>query len=205
MLHRYFVGPIGGNAQLVSQPAVLFDDEDNASYVSSHWSGWDSVDALPVNSVFGGVFADDMDVFVIPATFASSNNQTSFLADGVTRFAYNQGQWQTDSDEYANADGDDDDSYISRGARDITQCDLGVPHWVLSGVTRSSNNAALGSSAVSVFDTASNTLVAQTTSSALGEFAAPLYSTGPFYMVAYKSGSPDVAGTTVNTLTPTPQ
>jgi hypothetical protein len=38
-------------------------------------------------------------------------------------------------------------------------------------------------------------------SDALGNFTFDNPGSGPFYIVAYKVGSPDVAGTTVNTLT----
>lgn len=55
---------------------------------------------------------------------------------------------------------------------------------------------------VFLFRTSDNVLAGTTVSAASGyyEFIDPAGQ--PFYAVAYKDGSPDIAGTTVNTLTP---
>ncbi len=70
----------------------------------------------------------------------------------------------------------------------------------ITGVTRDSLGNALGNCTLELFYTATNTLAAVTTSDASGNYS---FSIGPSlscYIVAYLAGSPDVAGTTVNTL-----
>lgn len=75
----------------------------------------------------------------------------------------------------------------------------------LSGVTRDSTGVALGNCDVRLFQTGSDIEVGQTTSDGSGNFAFSLgNNAGFFYLVAYKPGAPDVAGTTVNTLSFTP-
>ena len=71
---------------------------------------------------------------------------------------------------------------------------------IISGVTKDSAGASLGSCVVQLFRTPSDTLVAEITSDASGNYSFSNPGSGPFYVVAYKAGSPDVAGTTVNTL-----
>lgn len=70
------------------------------------------------------------------------------------------------------------------------------------GYTLDSTGAALGNCIVQGFVTATEVFVAQVTSDAAGYYELPTPYTGAHYIVAYKSGSPDVAGTSVNTLTP---
>jgi hypothetical protein len=70
------------------------------------------------------------------------------------------------------------------------------------GTTRDSAGNPLGSCIVQGFLTATDTFVGQMTSDSGGYFELPTPYTGAHYVVAYKAGSPDVAGTTVNTLTP---
>ena len=70
----------------------------------------------------------------------------------------------------------------------------------ISGVTKDSAGAAIGTCVVDLFVTGSDQLLYATTSDASGNFRFNNPGTGPFYLVAYKVGSPDVAGTTVNTL-----
>lgn len=77
----------------------------------------------------------------------------------------------------------------------------GVRNAVLSGITRDATAAPLGLCTVDMFKTLTDEKVATTTSDVSGNFSfniAPV--SGPFYLVAYLVGSPDVAGTTVNTL-----
>ena len=77
----------------------------------------------------------------------------------------------------------------------------GVTILHISGVTKDSNSAPLAGVTVSLFLTGTNTLMNQTVSDGSGNYSFTLYSPpGPFYVVAYLAGSPDVAGTTVNTL-----
>jgi hypothetical protein len=74
--------------------------------------------------------------------------------------------------------------------------------FTLSGVTKDSTGAPLGNCMVRLFESATNTELGETTSDGSGAFTFSLgQNSGFFYLVAYKPGSPDVAGTTVNTLT----
>lgn len=70
----------------------------------------------------------------------------------------------------------------------------------ISGITRDSLGNPLANCIVDLFYTADDTKAATVESDATGAFS---FSVGPnlsCYIVAYKAGSPDVAGTTVNTL-----
>lgn len=78
----------------------------------------------------------------------------------------------------------------------------GVANFRLSGVTRDSSGAAIGGCRVELFVTAMDVAIADTISDAGGNFAFDMPGTGPFYLVAYKAGGPDLAGTTINTLMP---
>jgi hypothetical protein len=73
----------------------------------------------------------------------------------------------------------------------------------LSGTTRDSTGAALANCVVEWFDTATDVKIGSTTSDANGfyEFRTAGQPPNAYYLVAYKAGSPDVAGTTLNTLT----
>lgn len=74
----------------------------------------------------------------------------------------------------------------------------------LQGITRDSAGAVLGGAEVHAFLTASDQFFRQVTSDAGGYFdLGSEYAGVNHYLVAYKAGSPDVAGTTVNTLQPT--
>lgn len=79
----------------------------------------------------------------------------------------------------------------------------GMRYYKFTGVTRDSSGAVLGNAIVQLIHTSDDALIQQTTSDASGnyELYSP-YSDG-HYIVGYKAGSPDVAGTTVNTLTGT--
>lgn len=83
----------------------------------------------------------------------------------------------------------------------------------IAGVTRDGTGAALGSCTVSVVnalefqyandpDVLSDPVVAITTSDVSGNFAVEVRTPGPYQLMGYKSGSPDLAGITVNTVTP---
>jgi hypothetical protein len=78
----------------------------------------------------------------------------------------------------------------------------GYANFRISGVTRDSAGVALGTCRVELYPTGRDVSIAETTSDASGNFFFDMPGTGPFYLVAYKAGSPDVAGTTVNTLLP---
>lgn len=70
----------------------------------------------------------------------------------------------------------------------------------ISGVTMDGNGAALASCSVHLFRTSDDVEIALALSDASGNYSFPTLVGGPFYIVAYKSGAPDVSGTTVNTL-----
>lgn len=76
--------------------------------------------------------------------------------------------------------------------------------WIVSGVTRDSAGAALGSCDVHLFITRGDLEVGEQVSDASGNYS---FSMGggceTYYVVAYKAGSPDVSGTTVNTIAAT--
>lgn len=75
----------------------------------------------------------------------------------------------------------------------------------LSGNCYNSRGAAVASATVKIFDTATDTLQATTTSNSGGAYVfTTLTSVGPYYAVAYHANSPDIAGTTLNTLLATP-
>ncbi len=72
------------------------------------------------------------------------------------------------------------------------------------GVTRNSSGVALGGGVVGVFLTSTNLALRQVTADASGYFEVPSeYANVNHYLVGYKPGTPDVAGTTLNTLQPT--
>ena len=72
----------------------------------------------------------------------------------------------------------------------------------ITGVTRDSAGAVLGGCGVELFRTASDIMMLRTVSDATtGDFRFSAPDEGPYYIVAYKAGAPDVAGTSVNTLT----
>ena len=76
----------------------------------------------------------------------------------------------------------------------------------ISGTTRDSAGNALANCSVILFDANTGTLVDRQTSGADGTymlqvpFGLSQTQTTTFYIVSYKAGSPDVAGTTLNTL-----
>jgi hypothetical protein len=73
----------------------------------------------------------------------------------------------------------------------------------ITGVTKDSTGAALAGCVVQLFRTADDVWRSETVSDANGVYVLYPDVGGPFYLVAYKAGAPDVAGTTVNTLLPT--
>ncbi len=85
----------------------------------------------------------------------------------------------------------------------VAQTDWAASNRAIAGITRDDTGAILGNCAVKLFVTGADAEAYETTSDASGNFSFSNPGTGPFYIVAYKPGSPDVAGTTVNTLMPT--
>ncbi len=76
-------------------------------------------------------------------------------------------------------------------------------YFLITGTTKDANGVALGNCVVHLMNTADDRLLRQTTSDANGlfEFREGGQPPNAYYLVAYLAGSPDVAGTTVNTLT----
>lgn len=73
----------------------------------------------------------------------------------------------------------------------------------ITGITRDSTGVALGSCVVQGFVTATEVYVGKVTSDGSGYFELPTpFPSTAHYLVAYRAGSPDIAGTTVNTLIP---
>jgi hypothetical protein len=74
---------------------------------------------------------------------------------------------------------------------------------MVSGVTRDSSGAVLGNCVVELYETASDIALFKTTSDASTgafTFTCARFSPATHYLVAYLAGSPDTAGTSVNTL-----
>lgn len=72
----------------------------------------------------------------------------------------------------------------------------------VSGVTRDSAGAALGNCVVELFLAGSNTQLGVTTSDGSGNYSFTIGTNQAVFLRAYKSGAPDLAGTTVNTIQP---
>ena len=77
----------------------------------------------------------------------------------------------------------------------------------ISGVTKDSGGGLLGNCIVKLMRSDTDAMVFQTVSDSLGNFVVQLpvgfsqANTKTYYMTAYLAGSPDVMGTTINTLT----
>ena len=90
-----------------------------------------------------------------------------------------------------------------RGFGPFLQHIEGSPQLVMSisGITKDSTGAALGGCTVKLYRTSDDVLLGTTVSDATtGEYKFNASHCCAQYLVAYKAGSPDVAGTTVNTL-----
>jgi hypothetical protein len=72
----------------------------------------------------------------------------------------------------------------------------------ITGVTKDSSGAILALCTVQLFRASDDSFRSEVISNNIGVYIVYPDVTGPFYIVAYKSGAPDVAGTTVNTLLP---
>ena len=76
------------------------------------------------------------------------------------------------------------------------------PGLQIEGFTRDSLGAILPGCTVALFLTSGNVFVSSTVSDATGYFSFIVASNIPqYFLVGYLAGSPDVEGTTVNTLT----
>jgi hypothetical protein len=80
----------------------------------------------------------------------------------------------------------------------------GIGSYRIAGVTRDANGNPLAGCSVAVFYTGTDKIYTKVVSDAGGNWTALVPDTTTrFYAVTYKAGSPDVSGTTVNTLTGT--
>lgn len=77
---------------------------------------------------------------------------------------------------------------------------LGQWRRAIYGFTKNSVGTLLPGCTVDLFDTATNTLRDTCVSDVNAYYEVSAYIDGPFYIVAYLAGTPDVAGTTVNSL-----
>jgi len=85
----------------------------------------------------------------------------------------------------------------------VTDEDGGHTMQKIVGLTRDANGAPLGSTIVQLFLTSNDQFLRQLTSDPGGYFeACSEYAGQAHYLVAYLAGTPDLAGTTVNTLQP---
>ena len=78
----------------------------------------------------------------------------------------------------------------------------GYLNMYLSGLSKNNTGGILGNCQVLIFRTEDKSLAGETTSDADGNWSILMLKGGPFFYVEYKTGSPDVAGTSLNTLTP---
>lgn len=78
---------------------------------------------------------------------------------------------------------------------------LPVVRLIISGVTKDSSGAVLPNCNVTLYRTSDDQVMGKGVSDANGNYS---FSSGSlseqYYVVAYKAGSPDVSGTTINTL-----
>lgn len=79
--------------------------------------------------------------------------------------------------------------------------------WALTGVTRNSAGAALGGCRVMALDVGQIAItgapiVAESISDGSGNYSVPVPLNTAYQVIAYKSGSPDVGGVSLNTITP---
>jgi hypothetical protein len=75
-----------------------------------------------------------------------------------------------------------------------------IPPGKISGTTKDSTGAALGGCVIDMFGSIDDIKYATVTSDVNGVFVFDASPLGAYYLVAYKPGAPDLAGTTQNTL-----
>ena len=77
----------------------------------------------------------------------------------------------------------------------------GSTNWKrITGITKDINDAVVGGATVKVYRTFDDSLLGTTVSAADGAYEIGVSDLFNCYLVAYKAGSPDIAGTTVNTV-----
>ena len=70
----------------------------------------------------------------------------------------------------------------------------------ITGMTKDSAGIPLAACTVNLFDATTNALLQTMVSDGSGNYSFQVQPGVTYYLVAYKAGSPDVAGTSVNTL-----
>lgn len=80
---------------------------------------------------------------------------------------------------------------------------LPATKWSIRGVTKGSTGGILETCVVDVFKTSDDVIQGTNTSNVNGEYLVEVPTQNDHYAVAYKVGSPDLAGTTQNNLSPT--
>jgi len=88
------------------------------------------------------------------------------------------------------------------GKRQFRSRPLSTLSAYITGITKDSAGVALGDCTVQLFRTWNDAYLGETISDGAGAYSIAAPGSAPFYLVAYKAGAPDVAGTTVNTLEP---
>ena len=71
----------------------------------------------------------------------------------------------------------------------------------VTGITIDQLGARMAGVTVKAFDSVSNVFVTQTVSDGSGNYSMTLPKGNTYFLVAYKAGSPNKAGTSVNTIT----
>lgn len=85
--------------------------------------------------------------------------------------------------------------------RGMGRLPMPATRFIISGVTRDGNGVAIASCVVELYLTSNDMPLEKVTSDANGLYSfSSIGLSEAYYVVAYKAGSPDVAGTTVNTL-----
>ena len=77
---------------------------------------------------------------------------------------------------------------------------LSTKGFAIAGVTRDSSGIALAGCTVDLYLSSTRQRVATTVSDGSGNYSFGA-TVGPYFVVSYKAGAPDVMGTTANTLT----
>jgi hypothetical protein len=84
----------------------------------------------------------------------------------------------------------------------IMKRQTGRLNMAIMGVTRDVLNAAMPNARVMVFRTSDNEFIDEITSDAAGNYSILMLRSGPFFIVVYKVGAPDVTGATLNNIVP---
>lgn len=93
----------------------------------------------------------------------------------------------------------------SQGGTPLLRRSRTFPALSIAGVTRAATGVPLGGCTVKLYRTATDELVETGVSDGSGVYSFATVGPGQnYYVVAYLPGSPDVAGTTVNTLAGSP-